>query len=208
MFKKTIGKKLIGICCALAMLMSGMAVSAESAVITTTPEDGATGIGSETTVTVATNGVEIDFGSLGADSVAVSGGSAAVGEISYDELNDPYKYSFSLSGLSRRTTYTVSVKVPLMTSDIPAEKIAIAAPMAIKPKLLLVSAKTANAFCRNPISIPPVGCFLIPYSFKGSPRATCFSVPMESSSGISCEIQTALSEEKTRVWMNPENKPK
>ena len=122
MFKKTIGKKLIGICCALAMLMSGMAVSAESAVITTTPEDGATGIGSETTVTVATNGVEIDFGSLGADSVAVSGGSAAVGEISYNDVNDPYKYSFSLSGLSRRTTYTVSVKVPLMTSDIPAEK--------------------------------------------------------------------------------------
>ena len=122
MFKKTIGKKLIGICCALAMLMSGMAVSAESAVITTTPEDGATGIGSETTVTVATNGVEIDFESLGADSVAVSGGSAAVGEISYNDVNDPYKYSFSLSGLSRRTTYTVSVKVPLMTSDIPAEK--------------------------------------------------------------------------------------
>ena len=117
MFKKTIGKKLIGICCALAMLMSGMAVSAESAVITTTPEDGATGIGTETTVTVATNDVEIDFGSLGADSVAVSGGNATVGKISYDELNDPYKYSFSLSGLSRQTTYAVTVRVPMLSEE-------------------------------------------------------------------------------------------
>ena len=29
-----------------------------------------------------------------------------------------------------------------------------------------------------------------------------------SGSGISCEIQMAESDEKTRVWMNPENKEK
>lgn len=125
MAKTKFSKKLIGICTVLAMLISAMAVTAESAVeITTTPENGATGIGSETTVTVSTNDVEIDFGSLEtlSNAITVKGGNAAVGDIVYNDLENPYSYSFALTGMSRQTTYAVTVRVPLMTDDEPVEK--------------------------------------------------------------------------------------
>lgn len=126
MLKTNFGKKLISICCALAMLIPTMALATETvAEITTTPADGTTEIGSETTVTVSTNEVEIDFvglEALGSDAVTVSGGTANVGSLVYDDLEDPYSYSFAMTGLEKQTTYKITVKVPLMTSDVAAEK--------------------------------------------------------------------------------------
>lgn len=117
MLKRKYGKRIIALLCMFSMIASMVVVAGSSLVITTTPTDGATGVAYETTVKVATNNVDIDFGSLGSDPVTVTGGKVTLGEVTYDELSDPYSYSISLSDLSAETTYTVTVKVPLYEGE-------------------------------------------------------------------------------------------
>ena len=88
----------------------------DEGLLETTPENGATGVALETTVTVSTKDLDIDsaaLAALGSSAVTVSGGVATVGEIMFNVLDDPTVYSFKLSGLSPQTLYTVTVKAPV-----------------------------------------------------------------------------------------------